>query len=87
MLVIGVRFGEIRRDFDGNVDSVEKNLPLLIIEDMAMVDSKTEGTTEDDANEKKDFLERNDILDHYFLIKYFKMGKIKKPLILVNKKF
>ena len=87
MFVIGIRFGEIRRDFDGNVHSVKENLPVLIIEDMAMLDSKAKCTAEDDAKEKKGFFERNEILDHGLLKKYFTIGKIKKPMILVNKNF
>ena len=87
MLIIGISFGEVRRDFDGNVHSVEKDLSVLVIEDMAVLDSETEDKTEGNTKEKKCFPGRNEISDHGMLIKYFIMAKIKKPRISTHKNF
>lgn len=71
MFVIGISFGEVRRDFDSNVHSMEVNLSVLVVNDMAMLNSEAKGKSEGNAKKKNDFLVRNEISDHVMLIKYF----------------
>ena len=79
MFVIGIGFGNVRRDFNSNVHSVEEDLSVLIVKDMAVLDIETEDTAEGNKKEEKCFVGRNEISDHEMLIKYFIMAKIKKP--------
>lgn len=71
VLIEGISFGEKGKNFDGNVHSMEEDLSVLFVEDVAVLDCETEDRSECNAEEKKDLFGRNEISDHGLLIKYF----------------
>ena len=64
MLIIGISFWEIGSNFDSNVHSMEEDLSVLVIKDMAVLDGEGEDTTDDNAKKKNDLLGRNEISVH-----------------------
>ncbi len=77
MLIEGISFGEKRKNFDGNVHSMEEDLSVLFIDDVAMLDCETEDRSECNGEEKKYLFGRNEISDHVLLIKYFIKAKLR----------